>query len=149
MDPKNTKVSDFMSKPLLTLDSSTSIAEAQKFMRRNKIEHTPVTERNQTGGLLSIKDTIKKIIDPKIINAFLETTVEASQGFMTEVTPRKPIEEKDLPGNISAIIKLADAAKNVEIVLVLNVPEKSTRTIYKGIFGEEPKSIKDVCNIVA
>ena len=64
-------------------------------------------------------------------------------------TPENELEEKDLPGNISTIIKLADAAKNVEIVLVLNVPEKSTRTIYKGIFGEEPKSIKDVCNIVA
>ena len=68
---------------------------------------------------------------------------------MTKDTPGKPIEKKDLPGNISTIIKLADAAKNMEIVLVLNVPEEFPRTIYKGIFGEEPKSIKDVCNIVA
>ena len=138
-----------MSKPLLTLYSSASIVEPQNFIRRNKIEHNPVTERNQTVGLLSTKDTIKKIIDPKNITTFLETPVEPSQGFMTKVTPGKPIEEKDLPGNISAIIKLADAAKNVEIVLVLNVPEEFPRTIYKGIFGEEPKSIKDVCNIVA
>jgi len=149
LNPKSTKVSDIMSRPLLTLDISASKAQAQQFFRKNKIEHAPVTEQNQIVGMLLLNDTVKKVINPKLIDPFLETTVLALQGFMTEVTPGDPIEDENLPGEITAIIKLSDHTQNVEITIALNVPEEVSAIIYKNIFGEDPKGIKDICNLIA
>ena len=149
LNPKTTKVSDIMSNHLLTMDISASKAEALQFFRKNKVEHVPVTEHNLIVGMLSLNDTVKKVINPKLIDPFLETTVLALQGFMTEVTPGDPIEDDNLPGEITAIIKLSDHAQNVEITIAINVPEEISASIYKNIFGEDPKSIKDVCNLVA
>ncbi|VAX33306.1 hypothetical protein MNBD_NITROSPINAE05-724 [hydrothermal vent metagenome] len=148
MDPETTKVSEIMNSPLLTLDRTTPIEEAKVFMVKHKIRHIPVTEDNQTVGMLSLKDTMRKSVDQKLIDAFTKSTLEAVQNFMLEASPLSPSESDDLPGEISAVIKLTDEAKNVEIMIVLNFSEEVARKVYQGLFGDEATSMKDVCNIV-
>lgn len=149
MDPETTKVSKIMSSPILTLDRSASIDEARNFMIKNKIRHIPVMVEKQIAGMISIKDTMRKNIDQKLIDSFSKSTIEAIQNFMLEASPRSPIETEDLPGEISAIIKLTDEAKNVEIMIVLNFSEEVARKVYLGLFGDEANNMKDVCNVVA
>jgi CBS domain-containing protein/CheY-specific phosphatase CheX len=148
LDPETTKVSEIMNSPLLTLERTTSIEEAKVFMVKHKIRHIPVTETNQTVGMLSLKDTMRKSVDQKLIDAFTKSTLEAVQNFMLKASPLSPTESEDLPGEISAIIKLTDEAKNVEIMIVLNFSEEEARKVYRGLFGDEATSMKDVCNIV-
>ena len=149
MNPETTTVSEIMDETQLTLERSTSLEEARVFMIKNKVRHIPVKEENQIVGMLSFKDTIRKSVDQKLIDSFSKSTLEAIQNFMLETSPLPPTESDDLPGEISSIIKLTDEARNVEIMIVLNCSEKISRKIYKDIFGEEAKSIKDVCNVVA
>ncbi len=149
MDPETTKVSEIMDGTLLTLERSTPIEDARVFMVKHKIRHVPVKEENQIVGMLSFKDTIRKTVDQKLIDAFTKSTTEAIQNFMLEAAPLPPTESDDLPGEISSIIKLTDEARNVEIMIVLNFSEEIAQKVYKDIFGEDANSIKDVCNIVA
>jgi len=149
MDPETTTVSEIMDGTLLTLERSTSLEEARGFMVKNKIRHIPVKEDNQIVGMLSFKDTIRRTVDQKLINAFTKSTLEAIQNFMLDASPLPPIESDDLPGEISSIIKLTDEARNVEIMIVLNYSEEISRKIYKDLFGEEAKTVRDVCNVVA
>lgn len=149
MNPETTKVAEIMSTPILSLDRSTSIEEAKDFMTKNHIRHVPVSEQNQIVGMISIKDTFEKDVDQNIINAFTKTAQEALQSFMVEASPLAPIDNDEMPGEISSLLKLTDEAKNVEIMIVLNFSEADSRKIYKNLFGEDASSIKDVCNIVA
>lgn len=149
MDPDTTEVSKIMNAPLLTLERSTPIEDAKNFMIKNKIRHVPVKEENQIVGMLSIKDTIRKSVDQKLIDAFSKSTIEAVQGFLLEASPLPPIESEDLPGEVSSIIKLTDEAKNVEIMIILNFSEEVSRKVYQGLFGEDASNMKDVCNVVA
>ncbi len=149
MDPETTEVSKIMNAPLLTLERSTSIEDAKNFMIKNKIRHIPVKEENKIVGMLSIKDTIRRSVDQKLIAAFSKSTIDATQGFLMEASPLPPTETEDLPGEISAIIKLTDEAKNVEIMIILNFSEEVSRNVYQGLFGEDANSMKDICNVVA
>jgi CBS domain-containing protein/CheY-specific phosphatase CheX len=148
MDPETTEVSKIMNAPLLTLERSTPVEDAKKFMIDNKIRHVPVMDKSQIVGMLSIKDTIKKSVDQKLIDAFSKSTIEAVQNFLMEASPLPPTETEDLPGEISAIIKLTDEAKNVEIMIILNFSEEVAGKVYQGLFGEDASSMKDVCNVV-
>ena len=148
MDPETTQVSKIMSAPILKLEKSTPIEDARNFMGNNRIRHLPVVEENQIVGMLSIKDLMRKSVDQVLIDAFTKSTGEAIQNFMLEASPLPPIESEDLPGEISAVIKLTDEAKNVEIMIVLNFSEEMAQKVYQGLFGEEANSMKDVCNIV-
>ncbi len=148
LDPATTKVSEVMSSPILTLERSTPLEDAKSFMDENKIGHVPVVEKGQIVGMLFQKDTVRKEVDQKLIDAFSKSTIEALQNFMLETSPLAPTLSEDLPGEISAIINLTDEAKNVEITIILNCYEEVAQKIYQGLFGEDASSMKDVCNIV-
>jgi CBS domain-containing protein/CheY-specific phosphatase CheX len=147
-DPETTKVSEIMTSPMLTMERSTSVEDARNFMMKNKIRHLPVMEENRIIGMISIKDTMRKSVDQKLIDAFLKSTGEAIQNFMLDASPLPPTESDDLPGEISAVIKLTDEAKNVEIMIILNFSEEVAQKVYQGLFGEESNSMKDICNVV-
>ncbi len=148
MDPETTPVSKIMTAPVLSLEKSTSVDDARTFMINNRIRHLPVVEENQIVGMLSIKDTMRKRADQKIIDSFTKSTCEAIQNFMLDASPLPPTESEDLPGEISAVIKLTDEAKNVEIMIILNFSEETSRNVYQGLFGEDANSMQDICNIV-
>ncbi len=88
-------------------------------------------------------------VGQQIINAFTETTVQVLQSFMTESTPKGALEDQEINGDISSVIKLTDFQKNTVIILVLYFPENTARTIYGKLFGEGTGGIRDVCNLVA
>ncbi len=148
MDPETTEVSKIMNVPILSLEHSSSIEDARNFMMKNKIRHLPVMEENRIVGMLSIKDTMRKSVDQKLIDAFTKSTGEAIQNFMLSASPLAPIESEDLPGEISAVIKLTDEAKNVEIMIILNFSEEVAQKVYQGLFGDDATGMKDICNIV-
>jgi len=58
MDARTTRVSEVMSKTLLTLDRGHSVEEANEFMRQHQSRHLIVTDQDQIIGVLSVKDLV-------------------------------------------------------------------------------------------
>ncbi len=56
LDPKKTKISSIMAKPLITLDRDQSMKDAYQCMHRNNIRHLAVTKNDEVVGILSVKD---------------------------------------------------------------------------------------------
>ena len=56
IDPAEVNVSTFMSKPILSLDASTSEEETRKRMVKKNIRQYAVTQNGKIAGLISIKD---------------------------------------------------------------------------------------------
>lgn len=88
-------------------------------------------------------------LNQKVIDAFTETAVQVLQSFMTESAPKGILEDQEIQGDISSVIKLTDFQKNTLIILVLYFPETVARTTYGKLFGEGAGGIKDVCNLIA
>lgn len=57
-NPESVKVTDIMTKPILTMDKYMPVEEANRFMKNNKIRHLPITDDGKIVGMLSIKDLV-------------------------------------------------------------------------------------------
>ncbi|NIR53353.1 MAG: CBS domain-containing protein [Nitrospinaceae bacterium] len=66
LDSSTTKVSEVMSHPLLTLERSEQVEEANKFMAKHKIRHLGVTENGKIIGVLSVKDLVSYYANPRL-----------------------------------------------------------------------------------
>lgn len=53
IDPAEVEVSTVMSKPILTLDASTTVEKARELMIKNKLRHYAVTQNEKIVGLIS------------------------------------------------------------------------------------------------
>ena len=62
LDPKKTQVAEFMSFPLIKLESQESMEKAAQVMRDHAIHHLAVTENGQMLGTLSIHDYHKYLV---------------------------------------------------------------------------------------
>ena len=60
-DPNNTKVSEVMSKPLLTTSPEDDLKEAAKIMVINEVRRLPVVENGKLVGILTSADLAKSI----------------------------------------------------------------------------------------
>ncbi|HSB47312.1 MAG TPA: CBS domain-containing protein [Candidatus Bilamarchaeum sp.] len=70
-DPYKTKVEDLMSKPLRVVKPDTTIEEAAKAMRENKVKRLPVVnDNNELIGILSEGDIMK--IFPVVVDLIEE-----------------------------------------------------------------------------
>ena len=58
LDPKTTKISSVMTKPLLTMDHYLTRSDANEFMLRKKIKHLAVTKHGKVAGILTTKDMV-------------------------------------------------------------------------------------------
>jgi signal-transduction protein with cAMP-binding, CBS, and nucleotidyltransferase domain len=59
-DPKITKTTDIMSKPLITVEESTHLYDATKKMVKHKIRRLPIVKDNNTlVGIVTVTDIIK------------------------------------------------------------------------------------------
>ncbi len=71
--PLDTKVSEIMSKSLITVDPEASIKKAARLMSSNKIRRLPVLEQNRLVGIVVAADFVrnlgKKTISEEIIEA--------------------------------------------------------------------------------
>ncbi|MEE9258949.1 MAG: CBS domain-containing protein [Nitrospinaceae bacterium] len=59
MDPKNTKVSEVMNAPIISIDHAESMPKANEAMFNSKIRHLVVTGDDETVGVLSVKDLVR------------------------------------------------------------------------------------------
>ncbi len=57
-DPKQTKVEDIMSEPLVSLDENETLRKARDILRENRFKHLPISRHGKIVGFLSIKDLI-------------------------------------------------------------------------------------------
>ena len=71
--PLNTKVSELMSKPVITVNSDALIKEAASLMASNKVRRLPVLEQNKITGIIVGADIVrhlgKKTVTEKVIAA--------------------------------------------------------------------------------
>jgi len=58
-DPLKTKVSEFMSSPLITIDPDASVSEAAEVMAKHGIRKLPVVRRDILYGIFTARDLIK------------------------------------------------------------------------------------------
>lgn len=56
LDPKNVKVAEIMSTPLITIDADADLSEAAKMMKKHKIWRLAVTKEDTLQGVLTAAD---------------------------------------------------------------------------------------------
>jgi len=63
---RNTPVSEFMQKQVVTIDGSQNVAQAIQLMKANKVASLVVLPRNEDDayGILTVRDILGKVIDP-------------------------------------------------------------------------------------
>ncbi|MBC8285508.1 MAG: CBS domain-containing protein [Nitrospinae bacterium] len=66
LDPKTTPVTETMSSPLITLEGSEPVTEANQFMAKHKIRHLAVTVEGKISGILSVKDLVAFYANPRL-----------------------------------------------------------------------------------
>lgn len=59
--PLNTKVSEIMSKPLITVDAEASLKEAARIMSNNKIRRLPVLNQDRLVGIVVAADFVRDL----------------------------------------------------------------------------------------
>jgi len=59
LDPEKTEVRKIMSGPLVVVNPQTSLEEASKIMRKQKIKKLPVIERGRLVGLVTTTDIVR------------------------------------------------------------------------------------------
>ena len=70
--PLETKVSEIMSKPLITIDPDASLREAARLMLNNKVRRLPVVKENQLVGIIVIADFARQLSKKTITEQILE-----------------------------------------------------------------------------
>jgi CBS domain-containing protein len=77
-----TKVSEIMSKNLVTIDPEATLKEAARLMSTNKIRRLPVLKQNKLVGIVSASDFVrnlgKKTLTEEILDAMGRYPAEAS-----------------------------------------------------------------------
>ena len=75
-----TKVSEIMSKPLVTIDPDSSIKDAARLMVKNAIRRLPVVKHNKLVGILTTVDLVKQLSK--------KTVTEETLGAMARYSKR-------------------------------------------------------------
>lgn len=70
--PVNTKISQIMSEPLITIDAEASLKEAARLMVNNKIRRLPVVTGNKLVGILVVSDFARQLSKKTITEEILE-----------------------------------------------------------------------------
>lgn len=60
-DPRRTRISHIMSKPLITSSSETEVREAVRLMNERRIKKLPVVEDGHLLGLVSLTDVVRTL----------------------------------------------------------------------------------------
>ena len=58
-----TKVSEIMTKKVISIDASQDLEECMTIMINNNIRHLPVYEDTKLLGLISVRDVLKEVVD--------------------------------------------------------------------------------------
>ncbi len=69
LDPKNVKVTEIMSTPLITIDADADLSEAAKMMKKHKIWRLAVTKEDTLQGVLTaanIAGSLESYVDREV-----------------------------------------------------------------------------------
>jgi signal-transduction protein with cAMP-binding, CBS, and nucleotidyltransferase domain len=61
LDPATITVTKVMSSPVVTIDATQSLKEANGLMKQNKIKHLGVTRNDKIVGVLSVRDLLHSV----------------------------------------------------------------------------------------
>lgn len=107
----------------------------------------PEVEKPTEPKLPSTQLTVKPLkIDIKIINPFIESTVEALGQYMAQAVAGEPTDTDDVSGDFSSMIDITDKANGIKSSIILFFPKEAACKIYAGIFGEV--DLEQVCGVV-
>jgi len=70
-DPKHTKATEIMSKPLITIETNTYVYDVSVKMVKNKIRRLPVVKGKTLSGIITITDIIKYFHEKNKDNNYL------------------------------------------------------------------------------
>ncbi len=73
---KQTLVKDIMSSSVISVASSDGVEQSLSIMTRNKIRHLPVVNDGRVGGMVSMGDLVKDIIDDQ------QSTIEHLENYI-------------------------------------------------------------------
>ncbi|HVP16683.1 MAG TPA: CBS domain-containing protein [candidate division Zixibacteria bacterium] len=70
--PLDTKISDIMSTPLITIEPNASLNEAARKMVNNRIRRLPVMERHKLVGIIVVSDFARHLSKKTLTESMLE-----------------------------------------------------------------------------
>ncbi|MCC6018846.1 MAG: CBS domain-containing protein [archaeon YNP-LCB-003-016] len=73
LDPRTTKVSKVMSKPLIYGDPDMDLVYAAKFMINNNIKRLPIIDRGKLVGIVTLTDILRAL--PEVVKALEESLI--------------------------------------------------------------------------
>ncbi|MCR6669647.1 MAG: CBS domain-containing protein [archaeon YNP-WB-040] len=73
LDPRTTKVSKVMSKPLIHGDPDMDLVYAAKFMINNNIKRLPIIDRGKLVGIVTLTDILRAL--PEVVKALEESLI--------------------------------------------------------------------------
>jgi len=109
INPLTKKISDFMTKKIITIDPKKDIYDALIVMRENNIRHLPVIEGTKIVGLLTLKDILK--IEPQLFDLIVDK-------FELREEEKKPIKSQGKEDICQECGELVENVKEVDGVLL-------------------------------
>jgi len=70
--PLETKVSEIMSTPLITIEENASLKDAARKMVKNKIRRLPVKKKNELVGIIATSDFVRHLSKKTLTEEILE-----------------------------------------------------------------------------
>lgn len=86
---KNKYVKDYMTTPVITVDSSTTISEAIKILKKYNIGFLPITKNNTIVGVVTDRDILVRAIGTYKLNSKIEKIMTDEIEFVNPTTPLK------------------------------------------------------------
>ncbi len=138
---------DIMSKKLITLDSTVSVAEVAKIMDKNNVSCVVLTKNEKPQGIITERDLLSKVIVPNKRPSELAAT-EIMTSPITMVSSRTPVDEiakKMLDKKIRrvvvtnnnqllGIITVTDFVKHLHVMLADS--ENYEKELYQGLIED-------------
>ncbi|MZG53187.1 MAG: CBS domain-containing protein [Nitrospinae bacterium] len=66
LDAETTAVKEVMSSPLITLEGTQPVTDANQFMAKNTIRHLAITIEGRIEGIISVKDLVAFYANPRL-----------------------------------------------------------------------------------
>ncbi len=68
LSPESTSVDSVMTSPIMSMERTKLVTEANQFMASNKVRHLGVTENGKIIGVISVRDLVHFFANPRLRN---------------------------------------------------------------------------------